>query len=213
MKTNSIFCRREAERNGVAGLAWCWWAALLGRKPGADPQAGPRRLHFNLPPDSLCHVAGRLRGLRIDCRQGRLWLTQAGAAADVILEPGQGFVAEGDGDIVVEPMAARGAPGQVVVGALGRLGGLPTFRNAVGWACRPASSARARAVRLTQLTGGRPVPLASRVALAWPRIERPGVELAIGNGQWNGEEMAYVALWICGLVSVAYCVVSVLALP
>lgn len=42
--------------------------------------------------------------LRIECRHGRLWVTQAGTAQDRILQPGESFQARQQGRVVIEAL-------------------------------------------------------------------------------------------------------------
>lgn len=106
MKMTSIFAGAGDRRRAVSGLARRWGAALFGAGDAdAGCGAGGRcRLEMVLERDSVWRIGGRTAGVRIDCRRGRLWLTQAGGGADVILNPGQGFAAAGDGLIVVQPV-------------------------------------------------------------------------------------------------------------
>src|SRR5438309_8054256 len=100
MKMTSLSCSQVGERHGVLELPRRWGAAFLGQRRGADRAVAGRTIEFALDRNSLWRIAGSVRGVRIDCHQGRLWLTQAGAAADVILQPGQSFVAKAGGAIV-----------------------------------------------------------------------------------------------------------------
>lgn len=72
---------------------------------GNESQAGRLRLDDT----SLCRVGGNVRGARLVGRHGRLWVTQTGNDRDVILRPGEIFVAETGGEIVVQsiPSAAE----------------------------------------------------------------------------------------------------------
>src|SRR5439155_18238459 len=102
MKITSLSIGWGGERNGVLELPWRWGAAFLGARRTADPAGVGRTIEFALERNSLWRIAGSVRGVRIDCREGRLWLTQAGASADEILQPGQSFVANAGGAIVVQ---------------------------------------------------------------------------------------------------------------
>jgi len=42
--------------------------------------------------------------LRIECRHGRLWVTQSGLAQDRILQPGDSFQARQQGRVVIEAL-------------------------------------------------------------------------------------------------------------
>jgi len=118
MKMTLLSCGQNGERNGVLELPWRWGAAFLGQRRAADWERAGRTIEFALDRNSLWRIAGRVRGVRIDCRQGRLWLTQAGAVADVILQPGQSFVANGEGAIVVQPVPSFIAAEEAVLGTL-----------------------------------------------------------------------------------------------
>ena len=118
MKITSLSIGWGGERNGVLELPWRWGAAFLGARRTADPAGVGRTIEFALERNSLWRIAGHVRGVRIDCRQGRLWLTQAGAAADVILQPGQRFVANARGAIVVQPVPASDGAEQAALGSL-----------------------------------------------------------------------------------------------
>jgi hypothetical protein len=111
MKMTSLFYGPIDGQNSLPGLAGRGAAALPGRRGADDRPAGRCAIDFALDADSLWQVTGRVRGARIECHQGRLWLTQSGAVADVILQPGQSFTAEGDGAIVVQQVSASIADG------------------------------------------------------------------------------------------------------
>lgn len=110
MKRTLLSCRQGGERNCVLEFPWRWGAA--------DRMSAGRAIEFAMDKNSLCRIGGNVRGVRIDCRQGRLWLTQAGAAADVILSAGQNFVAEAGGAIVVQPVPSFNDAGEAALGAL-----------------------------------------------------------------------------------------------
>ena len=112
-----LSCGQNGGHNGVLELPWRWGAAFLGQRRATDREAG-RTIEFALERNSLWRIAGRVKGVRIDCREGRLWLTQAGAVADVILQPGQSFVANGEGVIVVQPVPSFSAAEKAVLGTL-----------------------------------------------------------------------------------------------
>ena len=118
MRITSSSCCPRGERNGGPGLAWRWGAAFLGRRRAADRPSAGRTIEFAMDRNSLWRIAGDVRGVRIDCRQGRLWLTQTGAAADVILQAGQSFVADAGGAIVVQPVLSFNASEDAVLGTL-----------------------------------------------------------------------------------------------
>ena len=118
MKTTSLSCGQGGVRKGVLDLPWRWGIAFLGQRRVADRRSAGRAIEFAMDSHSLWRIAGRVRGVRIDCRQGRLWLTQAGAAADVILQAGQSFVADTGGAIVVQPVPSVSAIDQAALGTL-----------------------------------------------------------------------------------------------
>src|SRR6266542_4548069 len=102
MKMTSLSRGRNSGRSGLLELPWRWGASFLGPRQAAGRASAGRAIEFALDRNSLWRIAGSVRGVRIDCREGRLWLTQAGASADVILQPGQSFVANAGGAIVVQ---------------------------------------------------------------------------------------------------------------
>ena len=114
----SISYGRRGEGNGGLELAWRWGAAFLGQRRAADRPSGGRTIEFAMDRNSLWRIAGGVRGVRIDCRRGRMWLTQAGAAADVILQAGQSYVADAGGTIVVQPVPSFDATEEAVLGTL-----------------------------------------------------------------------------------------------
>jgi len=118
MKVISLFQGPGGEQSGAQQLALRWGAGLFGRRHAVDDQVERRAIQFALDARSLWRIAGNVRDARIGCRRGRLWLTQAGAPADVILQPGQSFVAGGNGAIVVQPVPAPGAANEVALGTL-----------------------------------------------------------------------------------------------
>jgi hypothetical protein len=169
------------EQIGAPELVWRWGAPLFGNRRAADRPVARRILEFALDANSVCRIAGNIRGARIDCRQGFLWLTQAGANADVILQPGQNFVAAGDGAIVVQPVLAVAAADG---GALGRI-----------------TLMAGAAARLNIHPGPKP-GTAGRIGL-----ETSGRDQ---TGWW--EQLAFIALWLCSVFSVGYCLRAVLSL-
>ena len=118
MRITSFFCAQGVERSGVLELPRRWGVAFLGLRRAASSATGGRTIEFRLGRNSLWSIAGSVRGVRIDCRHGRLWLTQAGAPADVILQAGQSFVADAGGAIVVQPLPGFNAPVETSVVAL-----------------------------------------------------------------------------------------------
>src|SRR6266542_5553253 len=118
MKMTSLSRGRNSGRSGLLELPWRWGASFLGPRQAAGRASAGRAIEFALDRNSLWRIAGSVRGVRIDCRQGRLWLTQAGAAADVILQPGQSFVSDDGGAIVVQPVPASNATEETALGTL-----------------------------------------------------------------------------------------------
>ena len=118
MKITSFSCAQGGEPSGVLELPRRWGVAFLGQRRAASSATGGRTIEFRLDRNSLWSIAGSVRGVRIDCRHGRLWLTQAGAPADVILQAGQSFVADSGGAIVVQPVPGFNAPVETSVVAL-----------------------------------------------------------------------------------------------
>jgi hypothetical protein len=118
MKLTLLSCGQGGERNGILELPWRWGAAFLGRRRAADSAIAGRTIEFALDKNFLWRIAGSVQRVRIDCRNGRLWLTQAGAAADVILQSGQSFVANAGGVIVVQPVPSFNATDEVALGTL-----------------------------------------------------------------------------------------------
>ncbi|HKS36592.1 MAG TPA: DUF2917 domain-containing protein, partial [Verrucomicrobiae bacterium] len=89
----------------VSRAALRWSVGLAEPQTDSERDAEPRRVEFALDADSLWRVEGNVRGLRIDCRQGRLWVTQEGSFADRILLPGQNFLAADGGAVVVQSVS------------------------------------------------------------------------------------------------------------
>jgi hypothetical protein len=180
MKTTSP-SSQGGERNGSLPLPWRWGAAFLADRRAAERTTAGRTIELALDRNSLWRIAGSVRGVRIDCRQGRLWLTQAGAAADVILQPGQSFVATAGGAIVVQPVPASDCMDEAALGTL------------------------------TVTTGAARLKVHRRQTAAAPaRIE---MDLADRDRPGMWEELAFIAVWICGVFSVWYCLKTVLSLP
>ena len=155
MKRTSLLSGSGGQQGQVPELAWRWGAALFGRRRAAARHLTLRTLEFALDARSLWRIAGDLRGVRIECRRGRLWLTQAGAASDVILQPGQDFVAGPDGAIVVQPVFA--SADEIALGRVTLTGGAARLKFHPGLnAGAPARigmdlSARERAASWEQL--------------------------------------------------------------
>ena len=175
-----LSCGQNGGHNGVLELPWRWGAAFLGQRRATDREAG-RTIEFALDRNSLWRIAGRVRGVRIDCREGRLWLTQAGVAADVILQPGQSFVANAGGAIVVQPVPSSNAADEAALGTL------------------TVTTAAARLkIRRGQATGA---------------PARIGMDLVERDPTTKWEQLAFIAVWLCGVFSVWHCLKTVLPLP
>jgi len=54
-----------------------------------------------LEKQELLNLGENLRGVRIDCRSGRCWLTQAGDSRDHILRPGGSFTVGSNSHLIV----------------------------------------------------------------------------------------------------------------
>ena len=181
MKMTSLSRGRSCERNGVLELPWRWGAAFLGRRKAADQAGAGRAIEFALDSNCLWRIAGSVRGVRIDCRGGRLWLTQDGAAADVILQPGQSFVANAGGAIVVQPVPSSNAADEAALGTL------------------TVTTAAARLkIRRGQATGA---------------PARIGMDLVERDPTTKWEQLAFIAVWLCGVFGVWYCLKTLLSLP
>ena len=179
MKMTSLSCGQGRERHGVLELPWRWGAAFLGQRRAADRAIAGRTIEFALDSNSLWRIAGSVRGARIDCHQGWLWLTQAGAAADVILQPGQSFVAKAGGAIVVQSVSSFNATDEAALGTLTVAPGVARLKMHRG-----------------------------QTAAGPTRI---GVDLADRDRAGMWEELAFVAVWLCGVFSVWYCLKTVLS--
>ena len=181
MKMTSLSRGQSSGRNGVLEFPWRWGAAFLGQRQAAGRARAGRAIEFALDRNSLWRIAGSLRGVRIDCREGQLWLTQAGAAADVILQPGQSFVANTGGAIVVQAVPSFNAEDAAALGTL------------------------------TVTTGAERLKIHRRQANAAPT--RIGMDLVGRDRTRLWEQLAFVALWLCGVFSVCYCLKTLLSLP
>jgi hypothetical protein len=181
MKMTSLSRSQGGERNGVLELPWRWGAAFLGHRRAADRAIAGRTIEFALDRNSLWRIAGSVRGVRIGCRQGRLWLTQAGAAADVILQPGQSFVAKAEGTIVVQSVPSFNATDEAALGTL------------------------------TVTTGAARLKIHRGQTAAAPA--RIGLDLADRDRTGMWEERAFIAVWLCAVFGVWYCLKTVLLLP
>ena len=181
MKTISLSCGQGGDRNRGLDRSWGWRAVFLGRLRAEDRRLAGRTIEFALERNSLWRVAGRVRGVRVDCSRGRLWLTQAGAAADVILRPGESFVANAEGAIVVQTV-----PG-------------------------PNGTAEAAQGTLTVCMEAARLEIYRRQCAAAP--VRIGMDLAERDRGGAWEHLAFVAVGLCGLFGVWYCLKTVLSLP
>ena len=177
MKMNLHSSSQGGERNDVLELPWRWGAVFFGQRRAADRASAGRTIEFALDRNSLWRIAGSVRGVRIDCRQGRLWLTQTGAVADVILQRGQSFVANAGGAIVVQPVPSFGATDEAALGTLTMTPG---------------------AARLKIHRG--------QTAAAPARI---GTNLADRDRTGMWEQLCFIAVWLCGVFSVWYCLKTV----
>ena len=181
MKMTSLSRGRSSGRNGVLELPWRWGAAFLGKSQAGGRVSASRAIEFALDKNSLWRIAGSVRGVRIDCREGRLWLTQAGAAADVILQSGQSFVANAGGAIVVQPVPSFNTEDAAALGTL------------------------------TVTTGAERLKIHRSQATAAP--SRIGMDLADRDRTRLWEQLAFIAVWLCGVFSVCYCLKTLLSLP
>ena len=181
MKMNSLSRGPGGERNGVLELPRRWGATFLGQRRAANRAIAGRTIEFALDTNSLWRIAGSVRGVRIECRQGRLWLTQAGAAADVILQPGQSFVANAGGAIVVQRVPSFNATDEAAFGTLT----VTTVAARLKIHCRQTAAGPARI----------------------------GMDLAGRDRAGMGEQLAFIAVWLCGVFSVWYCLKTVWSLP
>lgn len=164
--------------NGAVRAALRWSVGLVERQTDAERHAGPRTVEFALDANSLWRVEGNVRGLRIDCRQGYLWVTQEGSVADRILQPGQSFVATDGGAVVVQSVPSKGNPG-----------GLSAIDDIAFGEANVPGSVRSRISRTSK-------------ALTRTRI---GFDLVERDPTASWERLAYAILWGCGLVGLAHC--------
>lgn len=182
----SLFEDPDGGPSGIQDLALRWGAGFAGRSISEEGDAKSRTIEFALDSNSLWRIAGNLRGVRIECRLGRLWITQEGAAADVILQSGQSFVATNDGALVVQsvPSSANRTESSTAGGDI-----------AFGVASVPGS------VHLR----------ISRTPKATTRT-RIGFDLVDRDPTAPCERLAYAVLWGCGLVGLAHCFRTVIGL-
>lgn len=163
-----------------------WSDGLEGRNYSKEDSAKSQTIEFVLDSKSLWRLAGRLHGVRIECRLGRLWITQEGAPADVILQSGQCFVATNAGVLIVQPVsssanrtASPAADGDIAFGA----------------AIVPGSM---------RLRISRPPKTTTRSRIGFDRVESDPM------AAW--ERLASAILCGCGLVGLAYCFKTALGL-
>ncbi|PYL01649.1 MAG: hypothetical protein DME19_00875 [Verrucomicrobia bacterium] len=179
MKMKTLLYGHGGGRNGVPELASRWGAALFGPRREVRKRTAKRLIQFAFDSNSSWRLEGDVRGARIDCRRGRLWVRQAGAAAGVILQPGQSFVSDDEGAIVVQPVPAPADTDEVALGTV-----------------------TAAAAQL-KIHHGQEAVAPTRISMNLARRERTGF--------W--EHLVFIALWLCGLFSVGYCLKTVLWLP
>jgi hypothetical protein len=110
-----------------------------------------------------------------------LWLTQAGAAADVILQAGQSFAADAGGAIVVQPVPSFNATKEAALGTL------------------------------TVTPGAAQLHIHRSQSAAAP--VRIGTDLADRDRRGMWEQLALIAVWLCGVFSVWYCLKTAFSLP
>src|SRR2546423_14117918 len=72
MKMTSPSPTLGVEENGVQAPPAPLGAALFGLRRAADRPIAQRTIELTLESDSLCRIAGHVRGARIYCRQGRV---------------------------------------------------------------------------------------------------------------------------------------------
>lgn len=181
------------ERNNRRQVALRWGARLFGHKEITGHFAAKQTIEFMLTANSLCRVAGNLSGLRIICRQGRLWVTQTGEVADVILRPGQIFVSRNEGAILIQPVAAPADEIEVCDTERDR----PYDEVACGLVIAPAGD--------VQLKVEREPKSATRTAI--------GLEISRNGAVQFSEKLAFAVLGVSSLVAVGYCLRTVLTLP
>lgn len=61
-------------------------------------------MDIQLEEKELLGLGGDARGLEIRCREGRLWVTQAGDGRDHLLGPGDCFAVTTRGRVVIVPL-------------------------------------------------------------------------------------------------------------
>jgi hypothetical protein len=64
------------------------------------------RVELSLCPDEIIKLSGDMRGLRIVCRTGALWITQANDEKDYTLQAGEAFVVTRPGLVLVQSLGA-----------------------------------------------------------------------------------------------------------
>jgi hypothetical protein len=168
------------------------WGTCLNRRDAAGFETPVRSINFALDGKSLWRIAGRPSGLRIQCRKGRLWITQSGVAADVILHAGQDFVAVSDGAIVVQSVPAPAAERDDSTAA-----DLAREPVAFGVVTLPAGRARSAVVSKREL-----VP-----------PQGAGWDWARPDAAMRWEQLACGLAWLSALVAIAYCFKTVVGLP
>ncbi len=181
----------EHERTLVE-IALPWETAGLNQR-GREAGAGrPRSVEFGLENDSVWRIAGLVRGLRVHCRAGRLWITQAGESADMILNAGQSFVAREDGAMVVQAVSA---------GTRGQNGAASTGDTNSG----------KKAVCVVTVAAETAPPPVSR-GRCWAAKTRIGYDRIEPDRGPAGERVAFIVLWLCALTAIGYCLKMVIEL-
>lgn len=155
-----------------------------GRETGPDHH---RSVEFGLENDSVWRIAGLVRGLRVHCRAGRLWITQAGESTDRILNAGQSFVAREDGAMVVQAVS---------VGIRGQNGAVSTGDKAVCVVMMPVETS--------------PPPVSR--GRCWAAKTRIGYDLIEPDRGPAGERIAFIVLWLSALTAIGYCLKTVIEL-
>jgi len=79
-------------------------AAAQTQSACATANSKTRRLY--LRKGRVIRIEATPNPLRIECQQGALWITQAGAAKDTILTAGESFAPRQQGSVVIEALEA-----------------------------------------------------------------------------------------------------------
>ena len=187
MKMMSMLYRLGRERNVVPEPPWrseSW----LNRRNRVEARVRLRSIELTLEGNSFWRITGNLRGLRIDCRKGPLWITQSGAAADVILHAGQRFVA-GEGTLVLqsEPSPEAETRDSPTDGRTPESAAFGVLTTACG-------SAQIKVVR------ERGTVERTEAGVAWVR-------------QDAAENLAFGLVGLAALIAIGYCLNTVMGLP